>query len=129
MTRINVIPVTELHNKHLMAEYRELPRVLTLSLKSYHNNVIRTLPDSYRLGTGHVLFFYDKLEYLHDRYVELYKELRKRNYNLNETIYTSILSKFIMSPPSLYNSYNPTKEAMILNRGRINERLKESGLL
>lgn len=28
MTRINVIPVSELSDQHLIAEYRELPRVL-----------------------------------------------------------------------------------------------------
>jgi hypothetical protein len=28
MTRINVVPVQELTNKHLMAEYRELPRAM-----------------------------------------------------------------------------------------------------
>ena len=27
MTRINLVPVEELSNQHLMAEYRELPRI------------------------------------------------------------------------------------------------------
>lgn len=48
MTRINVIPVWELSDQHLLAEYRELPRVLkqnisTVGAKSY-----------YHLGPGHM---------------------------------------------------------------------------
>ena len=31
MTRINCVPVEELHQKHLVAEYRELPRVFRLA--------------------------------------------------------------------------------------------------
>ena len=30
MTRINCVPVTELHDRHLVAEYRELPRCFAL---------------------------------------------------------------------------------------------------
>lgn len=33
MTRINVVPVTELTDKHLLAEYRELPRIFGASKK------------------------------------------------------------------------------------------------
>jgi deoxyribonuclease (pyrimidine dimer) len=33
MTRINLVPPQELHRKHLIAEIRELPRIMTLARK------------------------------------------------------------------------------------------------
>ena len=60
MTRINVVPVKELTNKHLVAEYREimrLPKNLNTSLnrkgKPFNMNEI---PEDYVLGSGHVKF-------------------------------------------------------------------------
>jgi len=52
MTRINCIPVTELHNKHLVAEYRELPRIFKLA---------RRVDDAschYKLGAVIAPFFF-----------------------------------------------------------------------
>lgn len=37
MTRINLIPPSELHYKHLVAEYRELPRVFGLVRRAQAN--------------------------------------------------------------------------------------------
>lgn len=75
MTRINAgISPSRLCDKHLRSELRELPRALTLirgriskgkSLKPTHN---------FRLGTGHVSFFFDKVPYLFDRYLRLQSE-------------------------------------------------------
>lgn len=48
MTRINVVPVEELSDAWLIAEYRELPRVLN------GNFSIKDAPNRYKLGTGHV---------------------------------------------------------------------------
>ena len=61
MTRINVVPPAELCNKHLLAEYRELPRVFGLA------KPVDDAPSAYVLGKGHVRFFYDKLGYLAKR--------------------------------------------------------------
>ena len=63
MTRINVVPVGELSQLHLVAEYREitrLPKNLTKSLsrKAKEFNMDEIPPD-YVLGKGHVKFFYD----------------------------------------------------------------------
>lgn len=73
MTRINVVPVESLHYKHLCAEYRELPRIFALAHKASLSSRPWTnkQPSSYTLGTGHVLFFYDKLQFLADRHKQL----------------------------------------------------------
>lgn len=36
MTRINCVPVTELSQKHLVAEYREIGRVYALAVSAYN---------------------------------------------------------------------------------------------
>lgn len=59
MTRINVIPVEELSDQHLIAEYRELPRVLKQNIN------INDAPETYKLETGHV-----KWAKRHTKYVE-----------------------------------------------------------
>lgn len=72
-------------------------------------------------GTGHVKFFYDKLGFILKRYHMLGDELTSRGYNvkpLSEKALTEGLDAFWMG------SYEPTKEALKINRERIQERLK-----
>jgi hypothetical protein len=114
MTRINLVPPSELCNQHLLAEYRELPRVFRLA---------RVLPDSekpphYTLGKGHVKFFYDKLQYLENRFKELVRECLKRGFKVQ---YTS--PNQFRHHEALRGDYIPTGEALELNRERINLRM------
>ncbi len=74
MTRINVLHPSQLTDKWLVVEYRELPRVSNLA-----RPVLRP-PQEYKLGTGHVLFFYDKGLYLQKRFQDLLEEMHKRGY-------------------------------------------------
>ena len=134
MTRINCIPVSELTDKHLLAEYRELPRISQLSwdwaMKNklitdkldsytvYHEVFIKTnLPQTYRLGTGHVKFFYDKGEYLKRRFEdEIVPEMQRRGFKTNFT-------KYRTHPDRFNRDWKPDEDAMELNRQRIKERL------
>ena len=117
MTRINVVPVTELTDKHLVAEYRELPRVFALARRATE------APSSYVLGTGHVKFFYNKLYWCFMRQQELVKEMLQRGFapsfdpqDLFDTWYDKKCD--------LWNDYTPTPEALEINRQRIKERLE-----
>jgi hypothetical protein len=65
MTRVNCIPVHELTDKHAMAEYREIPRLFKLA------RPCDDAPTEYKMGAGHVKFFYDKLGYIWSRWCEL----------------------------------------------------------
>lgn len=117
MTRINCIPVTELNVKMLVCEYREM-------LRARHWKVYkRELPDSYRLGTGHCLFFHNKGLYLMRRHKELIEEMKRRGYTVN-------LPQLDLShwPNWALNEWIPDSQAMKLNRERIAERLKKNGL-
>lgn len=124
MTRINVVPVQELTNKHLMAEYRELPRVFALARKWHdRNGNPKQLPDAYTLGTGHVKFFYNKLKYCYNRQVALYRECLRRGFNVTHNPKDG---DFLSAPDELFNDYIPTEHALQINRERIAIRLKEA---
>lgn len=124
MTRINVVPVSELSQLHLVAEYREitrLPNNLTKSLNRTNKPFdLKEIPPVYTLGKGHVKYFYDKMLFLQKRFDSLVQEMIKRGYNPNfrdSSIFIPVDKKF-------YNDYNPTEDAMEINRQRIKERTK-----
>ena len=81
MTRINAgIHPSELCNKRLLAEHREIKRIPNI-IKS-GKAVLDDIPEDFTLGNGHVRFFYNKLLYLKKRYIEIYNELRRRDFNV-----------------------------------------------
>ena len=117
MTRINVVPVEELCNQHLFAEFRELTRIPNSIASGKMQVQYRDAPLKYTLGTGHVKFFADKLLFLKKRYDNLYQELIKRGYSCTY-IWPDELPKY-----SVWLDYVPTEEALEINRARIKERL------
>ena len=123
MTRINIVPVEELTDQHLMAEYREIFMIgsaLQISLKSKNWDPKR-IPKKFTLGTGHVMFFYDKGKYLYHRYEQIQTELTKRNFKLNK----NRLFKVTQFPTQYYNDWEPTKEDQAIVWQRIEERIQE----
>ena len=122
MTRINIIPVEELTDQHLIAEYREIFMVgsaLQRSLKS-PNWDFKNIPKKFNLGSGHVMFFYDKGKYLYKRYCELRTEMRKRRFNPD----SKREYKLDQWPDSLFNDWIPTKEDQKIIRQRLEEKIK-----
>jgi deoxyribonuclease (pyrimidine dimer) len=122
MTRINVVPVTELSTKHLVAEYREIAR-LPNNLRTSLNRKGKPfsyseIPNNYTLGKGHVKFFYNKMKFLETRFEQLVTEMIRRGYNPN----FRDSSIFIPDNVQFYNDYVPTKEAIQINNNRIKER-------
>lgn len=123
MTRINCVPVKELCNKHLFAEWREMPRLvgnlnMSLNRKSKPFSMDE-IPPQYILGTGHVKFFYNKFKYLADRHIELTRELLLRGYDIqvmDDAYFTTVPSEF-------FNDWKPSDADMELNRQRIKERM------
>lgn len=128
MTRINLVDPSVLIGKHLLAEYRELPRIFTAVRKLVelvpevrpHN--IQGIPPQYVLGKGHMKFFYDKLLWLYERYQALYEELISRGYNLDDTLYMDICKGYHELPPCFKNDYCPAPEEVYLNMARIARR-------
>ena len=117
MTRINVgIPPKELTSKHLIAEHRELKRIPNVVAKGRCN--LNSIPKEFSLGKGHVSFFYDKLGYLKERYIDLYNECITRNFNVQ-----NYLPSWDGIPQELMNNYTPTEKDVYIIRERIAERL------
>ncbi|TAN29891.1 MAG: endonuclease [Castellaniella sp.] len=121
MTRINCVPVEELSGPHLVAEYRELPRVFALAEKAATRSTLAQ-PEKYTLGKGHLLFFYTRLGYLARRHAELIGEMKARGYK--PTFSGVRRENFPGVPDAYWNDWKPTVEAMAINRARIKERSK-----
>ena len=116
MTRINVgIPPAELINQHLIAEHREIKRIPNCIAKGKYN--MEGIPDKFKLGTGHVKFFYNKLLYLKKRYISLYNECVKRGFNVQNYI-----SAWDNVPQKLMNDYKVRANDCRIIRQRINDR-------
>jgi hypothetical protein len=118
MTRINVgYPVEKLSRQHLLAEHREMKRIPNTIVSG--KAVIKDIPDTFRLGAGHVKFFYNKLGYLLERYRQVYQECQRRGFNVQN--YESAWSGV---PAHLMGTYTPTLEDTIIISQRIKERSK-----
>ena len=82
MTRINAnIPPSKLIDQHLLAEYREITRIPRhMAIYKFDSTRKRT---EFTLNTGHVLYFYDKIKFLHKRFNSLKEELTLRGIENN----------------------------------------------
>jgi deoxyribonuclease (pyrimidine dimer) len=123
MTRINCIPPAELTSRHLVAEYRELPRIFALVRAAIARGETpddpRNPPD-YRLGTGHVRFFYCRLGYLAKRQAALVGEMQSRGFKPTFTDPSGLL----LGIPAVWcGDWEPSEAAISANRARIAERL------
>lgn len=124
MTRINVgYPVEKLTDKHLLSEHREIKRILN-TIKS-GKAVIKDIPEKFCLGKGHVKFFYNKLGYLWERYVEIYNECIKRGFNVQN--YADSWNKIpFIALYQLWGEYTPTADDKKLIDDRINSKLNKN---
>ncbi len=115
MTRVNVVPVTELCDQHLLAEHREITRIPNSALR-LRDVVI----DDYTLGTGHVLFFKRRLGYLLNRYIALHRECKRRGFNVE---FNWPVNLTVALPGDYWRNYRPTANALKINRARIAARM------
>ncbi|MFZ7199345.1 pyrimidine dimer DNA glycosylase/endonuclease V [Avibacterium avium] len=116
MTRINVVPPQELCDQHLLAEHRELTRIPNAVAKGKYN--LAGQPADYKLGEGHVRFFFNKLQFLKNRYDLLHQECKARGFNVQY-----FWPEDLPQDPSLWQDYQPTENALALNRERIQLRM------
>lgn len=124
MTRINCVPVAELNGKHLIAEYKELPRVFGLvrrAIKRGETPQDYDWGDRYFLGEGHVRFFYTRLLWLSWRHVHLVTEGERRGFQLTFT--QNLRVSFEDIPTEWWGDWEPNDQDLEVNRQRINDRL------
>ena len=124
MTRINLIPVSELKNRHLIAEYREItmiPAAVRRIQKSKRGLDKNRIPSKYTLNKGHVLFFIDKGRFLANRYTQLVNEMVNRGFKPDSN------RRFPLEdfPVGYDNDWTPTVDEIEINRERINLRIAQ----
>jgi len=115
MTRINsAIKPAELPSKLLLAELREIKRIPN----TIHKAKIEGIPKVFRLGGGHVKFFYDKGLYTLKRYLALKEESINRGFNVQD--FSGAWDNY---PKELMNDWVETESA----RQLIIERIQSKG--
>lgn len=112
MTRINVIHPAHLTDQHLLAEYRELPRVFALA------RPITPEPTEYTLGKGHVRFFYTRTRYLSRRQAALIRECLTRGFNIQHTTAPDPV-------PGCDGDWTPTIRAARINIARLDDKVRQ----
>lgn len=122
--RINIIPPKILMDQHLVAEYREikmLPKAFLRSFHSKHGIDNNRISDKYTLNKGHGFFFYNKIQYIIDRFELLKDEMIDRGFACNFTE-LPVLDKI---PLHYKNNYTPSLEEQCVNIERILTRISE----
>lgn len=125
MTRINLVPPSELMDQHLFAEFREIkmvPASLQRSILARGvTGVLARIPKEFTLNTGHVYFFYDKGRYLRQRYRAICQELKRRGIQYNPDALFDPEGLMCQSPWN--GDYCPTRKALAVVRARISQRV------
>jgi len=118
MTRINTVPVEELADQHLWAEFRELPRMASFYEKTVKKQ--RDIPKKFLLNTGHMTFFLDKIKFLEERHKQLTAELihRKMSFSNKEPF---VMPQGKFEP----NDWMPTEHDHEISRERLLEKIQQ----
>lgn len=122
MTRINLTDPKTLTDQHLFTEYRELPRIFSNVRNAQAKGKTPKdfkIPMEFVLGTGHMTFFYNKLEYLVYRYSLIVQECRFRGINISNTDmeFTKGLAKH------WFNNYQPPVYSIEVSQQRLDEKI------
>lgn len=125
MTRINLgLTPDRLCDQHLLAEYRELPRILTMIIN--RSGQCSDIPKYFTLGKGHMKFFFNKVATLALRYTKIIQELQKRGFKLDSEYLSYVNKKFWVvyrKWPHLVNVYVPDPKEVSIIRKRVISRL------
>ena len=115
---MGILP-SNLTDKHLIAEHREIKRIPNCIVKGRYN--MKGQPDKFTLGTGHVKFFYNRCGYLLERYNQIYTECKNRGFNV-----TNYSEAWDGVPKEMMGNYSPTQNDIDIIEERIAERLSSS---
>ena len=118
--RINCIPVEHLADQHLRAEWVEmlmLPPYIRRSLNS-KSGIIYYDSNVYTLGKGHARFFYDKVQYVINRYNDIMFEMQERGFMTNPSLHFPDYM-----PKKCFGDWNPQISDQYTNTNRILARI------
>jgi len=118
MARVNIgVHPKYLSDQHLIAESVEIT-MITGGLRKNGFEIKSPIPNTFRMGTGHINFFKNKLVYLKKRLTAVNNEMRRRNFNPGTKL---DLNEF---PKKYHNDWSPDMKASMILRIRIYDRLK-----
>lgn len=119
MTRINLIPVAELSDQHLIREYNELPRCIKQDINT------DDAPRIYKLGGGHMKWGKKHSTFLLNRYMQLCDEMIYRGFKVNYP-YLNLYEYYESTVEDKNkNWYDVSSEDIELSRDRIIEKIEK----
>lgn len=118
MTRINLVNPRELCDQHLVAEYREIPRIGGLLITTINAGRDLNIPEEFCLGKGHTKFFLNKGQFLRKRFLAIREEMRARGFRP-----TFLWRNDWAGWPCMNNDWTPTPQALALSEERVALRL------
>lgn len=113
MTRVNLIPVEELADQHLIREYQELPQPLKRKVNIEGDYFY------YRLNKGHVKWIKTQWFFCYERHKKLCEEMKFRGFQVNHP--TLELDLYVKDLKPL--AYKPSEEEINISRQRIIEKI------
>lgn len=116
MTRINLIPVEELSDQHLIAEYKELPRCIKQNIN------ILDAPRNYTLGKGHMKWARRNWNFLLARYSLICDEMDYRGFHRKYSV-KDLYDYFHSHYKFEEIVYVPSIVDLEISRNRIKEKL------
>ena len=116
MTRINLVPVEELSDQHLIREYNELPRCIKQNIDT------KDAPWMYTLGKGHMKWGKKHSAFLIKRYLYLCEEMEYRGFTVNYPYSELFLYHENNTVIANNYSYHPRFEDILASRNRIIEK-------
>ncbi|MDD5331200.1 MAG: pyrimidine dimer DNA glycosylase/endonuclease V [Candidatus Nanoarchaeia archaeon] len=99
--RVNLINPRNLADQHLVAEYGEILMALN-HIKKYP--FLKNIPKNFCLGTGHIVFFKNKVKYLEKRHKLIVKEMLRRGFRVNRKFSLTGVNK------KLVHDWKPSKK-------------------
>ena len=104
-------------DSHLIAEQVELLMITGMLRRNKFIHKM-SIPSKFKLGTGHMTFWFDKLLYLQRRLSAVKIEINRRKFKVMER--DIILDGF---PEKYINEWSPTLEDSLIVRQRIGEKI------
>lgn len=117
MTRINVVHPSILTRQHLLAEWHEIGRVITLAESGVKPEEV---PEQYTLGKGHMKFFADKLGYIALRIGLIANEMRERGFKVDRRKQLDLIGRIVIV--GFGKDWEPEANDMAINLERLMER-------
>ena len=117
MVRVNIINPKNLTDQHLIAEYKEIIMLIGY-VKKHSETSPDKIPKHYLLGSGHILFFKNKLSYIKNRFNKIKKEMKKRGFKANRNINISRFTE------KLKKGWHASEEDKKIIKKRLIQRVK-----